>query len=63
MRKLIVRRVLLGFAVPAAVAGTRALAARVAARPGGAAYAPRLHQVADLLEGVRGGRRSRRRGR
>lgn len=64
MRKLLVRRVLLGLALPAAIAGTRALAARAAARLGSSAYAPRLHRVADPLERTQGStRRSRRRGR
>ena len=62
MKKLLVRRVLLGLAVPLAVIGTRALAARAAARPGSASYAPRLHRVADLMERTRGlSRRTRRR--
>jgi len=55
VRKLLVRRVLLGLAVPVAITGTRALAARAAARPGSSAYAPRLHRVADLLERPQGG--------
>lgn len=62
--KLLVRRVLLGLAIPLAITGTRALAGRAAARPGTSAHAPRLHQVADLLERKqrgtrRGGWRSR----
>lgn len=64
MKKLLVQRVLVGLALPVAVTGTRALAARAGARPGSARYAPRLHQIADLLERTRGTtRRSRRRGR
>lgn len=64
VKKLLVQRILLGLAVPVAVTGTRALATRAAARPGSAGYAPRLHQVADLLERTRGTtRRSHRRGR
>lgn len=57
MTKLLVRRVLLGLAIPLAVTGTRALAGRAAGRPGTSAYAPRLHRVAEFLERTQGSTR------
>ncbi len=57
MKKLVARRVLLAVAVPVAIRGTRVLAEPAATRPGGSRYAPGLHQVADMLQRRRSGRR------
>lgn len=56
MKKLILRRVLFGLAVPVAITGTRALADRLQAREG--SHAAALHRVGAVLQRVPGVKRS-----
>lgn len=55
MRKLILRRVLFGLAVPLVLTGTRALADRLQAHEG--SHASGAHRVADVLQRVPGVKR------
>lgn len=56
MRKMILRRVLFGLAVPVLITGTRAVADRLQTAEG--THAAKLHRAADVLNRVPGVKKS-----